>query len=201
MFTIGRRLSYFNSQACQTHHWADHKAFCRYIQDCRKTTYHDALVIPADGGPAVLRKVGFSVEGAAHQTAPFLRAVDLREVFGDEITQARYHRITVDGQEDAVNGEYLQYYTISPRLPLNQHLLRQFPSNDLPADKFWRGDVVIVKMIDRSQTRPKEFNDLAKGITEVEYVDLPGESRPVIQHWLQRFYDVGFEQAESVHGK
>lgn len=195
----GCRVNRYCSENCQTRDWSDHKAFCKYIQACRQTTHHDALILPADGGPAHLRRLAFSVEGACHPSALFLRAADLRAIFGAEIQQTRLHRITTKDQPtESDNGEYIMYYTISPRLPPNKHLLYYFRLDELPQDRpFWRGDVVIVKSHDKFLDRPRQFQKFGGTAPEVDYFNVKMSFLPATLNWMIKFYEVGFAEAEK----
>ncbi|KAH7105595.1 hypothetical protein BKA62DRAFT_690250 [Auriculariales sp. MPI-PUGE-AT-0066] len=197
----GCRITRYCSEACQTHDWQKHKPFCRYMQDCRKKTYHDTLIIPGDGGAATLRKLPFSLEGANFPNAVFMRAPDMRDIFGSELPEVRYHRIKVENQGEPMDGDYIMWYSISDHLPLNEHLLRNFREREMKPDRqFWHGDVVIAKFIDKQEHRPKEFQSSGGG-PEVDFLDMTPEMRPVVNHWMQKFYEVGFKESAKIFDK
>ncbi|KZW04095.1 hypothetical protein EXIGLDRAFT_15010 [Exidia glandulosa HHB12029] len=180
--------------------WPKHKAVCKYIQSCRQTTRHDAMILPANGGPAHLRKLSFSVDAACFPSAVTLRAPDLRDIFGPELQETRYHCIEAKDQPNADNdGEYMMFYNMSTRLPPNKYLLYFLRLDELPEDRpFWHGDVVIVKTYDRYLHRPKDLQKSGAAfppLPEVDFMDVRMDFLPGVQNWMGKFYDVGFQDA------
>lgn len=116
------------------------------INDSYVTYTRKCVVFPAHGSePRVVDKTFRTItEEDISNVRRYNRPADLLDIYGSEYRKIRAHCLKSSA---LIPDEYVFYYNMSPKLPLNRCVARLL---DIDPDTdniglFWRGDVVAIK--------------------------------------------------------
>ncbi|KAF8055574.1 hypothetical protein FPV67DRAFT_820325 [Lyophyllum atratum] len=129
----------------------------------------------------------FSKEGAKHRKGFYTTAVDLRALYGKSLhSGVGVQMLNFEDQPDKteIEGEYMVYYNLDLKLPLNLALARLVGINPKrPGSRpTWRGDVVVVK----SQKWPGPL--IMGGGAHVDWVDVSLAVEGSLEIFFRRWY-------------
>lgn len=115
------------------------------------------IIFPAEGSePHIVdMTIRTVIEGDLTEVSLYNRTVDLLGLYGSEYRKLRVQALSLS-EWPATPGEYLLYYNMSPKLPLNRCITRIIgvDPNELGSELFWRGDVVGMKFEPKSEYSP-----------------------------------------------
>lgn len=146
-------------------------------RDPRAAIIRKVFLFPANGDEPHIIDMEFNEAGAKHPYGHYTTAVDLRAFYGNQMRATRIQMLAVDDQPDERDeGEYIIYYNLSLKLPLNRVMARIAGFDpERPGPKLtWRGNVVAVKS-------PEPL--IPGGGAHMDYVDV----RPSVQGLLVQF--------------
>ncbi|KAF8072322.1 hypothetical protein FPV67DRAFT_932446 [Lyophyllum atratum] len=120
------------------------------LRNPRETIVRQVFVYPANGNDPHVTGMKFSEAGANHRKGLYTTAVDLRALYGKSLySGVGYTTVGIENQPDKteIEGDYMVYYNLDLKLPLNLALARLVGINPKrPGSRpTWRGDVVVVK--------------------------------------------------------
>jgi hypothetical protein len=155
-------------------------------RDPRAPIVRKVFIYPANGDEPHITDMTFNEAGAKHRYGLYTTAVDLRSFYGRHMHATRLERLGVENQPDKRDeGEYIVYYNLSPKLPLNlaiAHIVGVDPRRPGPRLMF-RGNVVIVK----TQEWPGPL--IIGGGAHMDYLDVRTSMRGTLDIFIKKWYN------------
>lgn len=157
-------------------------------RDPRESIIRKVLLYPASGEEPHIVDMTFSEAGSCHPHAIYSRSVDLRLLHKRCMAGVRVYRFGATNQADSCDdGEYIIYFNIDPKLPLNRSVARVLgvdPAIPMSRPIHIRGDAVVVK----TQEWPGPL--VVGGGAHMDYLDVQPSARLINDRmWVARYAD------------